>query len=106
MLGFLFIYLIMVDPIEREKMLADEEIDALSIIIQNNEFIPSEIEISVGTKLIWINRDNTKHRISGADFKSSVLNPGERYSYRFNQIGIFEYGCEFHPGMSGKIIVK
>lgn len=106
LIAFLFIYLILVHPTERARMLTDEKTVGVTIIMQNNEFSPEELEVSIGTRVTWINRDNVKHRVSGAEFKSGILNPGQTYSYRFNRLGIFEYSCEFEPGMTGRIIVK
>jgi plastocyanin len=30
---------------------------------------------------------------------------GQSYSYTFNTLGEFNYGCAFHPSMRGKVTV-
>lgn len=108
LIAFLIIYLIMIPSAERAKILAGEDADISDIVItiRDDSFSPGEVEIYSGQIVLWRNRGNQKHRISGIEFQSSVLNPGESYSHRFIERGTYVYGCEFNPGMRGTIIVK
>ena len=80
----------------------------VSVDIKSSTFVPDIVEISKGTTVIWTNDDGVKHTItsiSGA-FDSGNINPGQTYSYTFNQAGPFEYRCANHPSMThGKVIV-
>ena len=80
----------------------------VSVAIKNSAFVPDIVEISKGTTVIWTNDDGVPHTvtsISGA-FDSGNINPGQTYSYTFNQAGPFEYRCANHPSMThGKVIV-
>ena len=80
----------------------------VSVAIKNSAFDPDIVEISKGTTVTWTNDDGVPHTvtsISGA-FDSGNINPGQTYSYTFNQAGPFEYRCANHPSMThGKVIV-
>ncbi len=80
----------------------------VSVAIKSSTFVPEIVEISKGTTVTWTNDDGVPHTvtsISGA-FNSGNINPGQTYSYTFNQAGPFEYSCTNHPGMThGKVIV-
>jgi len=104
----LLTYMIMVSPTERANILQSEEtIGAkITIAIRANAFTPEIAEIKVGEAVAWVNRDNVKHRINGVNFKSGILNPGQTYTHRFTERGIYVYSCEFYPGAIGQVIVK
>lgn len=97
-------YVVMIYPEERAELLQNDA--GLSIEIKNGNFVPNSITIEVGDTIVWKNYDNTQHKISGGQFSSGILEPGQTYSYTFEQTGVYEYSCEFHPGMEGTIIVK
>lgn len=108
LLVFLMVYLIMVSPSERANLLQpDETLGAkTNVAIESNSFIPSSVKIKVGDSVAWTNNDLTKHRISGADFKSGILNHGDTYARKFDEQGVYVYSCEFYPGAVGQIIVE
>ena len=80
----------------------------VSVSIKSSTFTPDIVEISMGTTVTWTNDDGVRHTvtsISGA-FDSGNIDPGQTYSYTFNQAGPFEYSCTNHPRMAhGKVIV-
>ena len=109
LLVFFIFYVIMVYPTDRAKILLENKQEHQNknvIYIKGGEFQPSEITISKGESVTWINQDNTNHRINGADFMSPIIYPGGSYTHKFTDEGTYVYSCEFHPEMSGKIIVK
>lgn len=72
-------------------------------------FSPKTLTIKKGTKVTWTNNDNTMHNVIGEDSggpSSETLNPGDSYSFTFNDAGTFEYECTFHSGMTGTVIVQ
>lgn len=77
--------------------------------IKDFAFNPSTLNIKVGTKITWINKDSSQHKIVSASNEvgpsSSVLNQNDTYSYTFEKAGTFEYKCSFHPSMTGSIVV-
>lgn len=80
----------------------------VKIDIKNFSFIPSTINVKVGTKITWTNSDNVPHQVKGdnlATLSAPVMNNGETYSFVFNDVGDFNYHCAIHPTMKGNIIV-
>ena len=80
----------------------------------NNCFIPYSIKISKGDIVEWTNTDTAPHiAISGTAsngpdgiFDSSLMMPGDSFSFTFSDEGDYDYFCIIHPWMSGKIIVE
>ena len=76
------------------------------ITIQNFVFNPETINISIGTTVIWTNKDPMPHRIKSDSFNSSDLSTDQSFSFKFDKAGIYNYACGLHPSMKGQIIVK
>lgn len=79
------------------------------ITIQSFAFSSPALEITVGTRVTWINKDTTVHTVTSTDkaFTSSGgLDSGDKYSFVFTKAGTYPYFCSLHPFMTGKIVVK
>ena len=80
------------------------------ISIQNYDYSPNTLTISVGTTVTWKNLDNVPHTVADMNnprsFGSKLLTNGTTYSYTFTQAGTFQYFCTMHPFMTGTIIVQ
>jgi len=77
--------------------------------IRDFAFNPTPVEIAVGGSVTWTNQDAVPHTATGQDrgvLQSGTIAPGESFSQVFATVGDFAYFCEFHPGMSGQVIVK
>lgn len=81
--------------------------DSQEIHIDNFTFSPQTLSVPVGTTIVWVNRDDTPHRLVGnkAEFKSPVLDTDEKYSWTATQAGSVAYFCSMHPHMTGTIVV-
>jgi plastocyanin len=79
--------------------------ETVAVEIKGLAFVPATITISKGTTVTWTQEDNVTHTVTGTGFDSGDLSQGKTFSYTFNEVGIFNYGCLYHPSMSGKIIV-
>ena len=94
----------------------------VEVTIANLKFTPSEITIKKGTTVLWKQVDRSIGGSGGAVnwhnivegppgkrgdhvFKSKELSFNGGFSYKFDEIGEFEYYCEPHPFMIGKITV-
>ena len=77
--------------------------------IYKKKFIPSEITIQQGDRVIWKNVE--KRQYHNVWFKASdeeepgYFFPDETYQRAFNTLGSFNYECGPHPKMKGKITV-
>lgn len=78
------------------------------VAIQNFSFVPATLTIKAGTKVTWVNRDDTPHTAVDTEkrFKSNTLDTDDQFSFTFSQPGTYSYYCALHPKMTGQIIVK
>jgi plastocyanin len=81
-----------------------------TVQIENYQFSPSTLTVSVGTNVTWVNRDTDVHTVAADDtpqtFKSAGLDTDDKFSFTFNKAGTYPYHCALHPHMMGKIIVQ
>ena len=76
--------------------------------IHDMKFNPAILTVSAGTKVTWVNEDNSPHTVTdrGKVFRSSALDTKDSFSYTFDAPGEFTYFCTLHPMMVGRIVVK
>ncbi|MBI2849484.1 MAG: cupredoxin domain-containing protein [Chloroflexi bacterium] len=79
----------------------------LNVEIKGFEFVSSTITVPVGATVTWTNRDLAPHTITSqtALFDSGTMSRDATFSYTFKQDGTFEYFCDYHPLMTGKVVV-
>ena len=60
-----------------------------------------------GTEVQFLNSSIAFHDIVGRDraWGTEGLDPGEQYSHRFQDAGVYPFSCSLHPGMAGVIVV-
>jgi plastocyanin len=70
-------------------------------------FQPSVIVVGAGETVEWTNTGNAQHTVDSDTeiFESDILNPGQTFSYTFDDPGIFPYHCDIHPHMRGTVVV-
>jgi plastocyanin len=73
--------------------------------MEDIQFKPATIQVSVGDTVTWINEDSATHTITGQDFDSGNLGQGEIFTYTFDEAGTYDYECTIHPSMTGTVIV-
>ena len=80
---------------------------AVSITIDNFNFMPPTVTVAAGTKLTWTNHDDVPHTVVSTEqkFKSKVLDTDDSFSYTFTDPGTYPYFCSLHPKMVAKVIV-
>src|SRR5512146_2148193 len=76
-----------------------------TVEISNFAFEPKEITVAPGSKVVWINRDETPHQIKTDDgsFVSTAMDTDDRYEQVFAKEGDFSYVCTLHPFMTGVV---
>ncbi len=69
---------------------------------------PSPLTIKKGDTVKWTNKDFGIHTITENNglFSSEELRPDQIFEYTFSSTGTFDYHCNIHPTMTGKIIVS
>jgi plastocyanin len=77
--------------------------------IRDFAFSPNPVEIAAGDTVTWTNQDEVPHTATGEDrdvLQSGTIAPGSSFSQVFPEAGEFGYFCEFHPNMTGTIVVQ
>lgn len=115
--------------IENDVIVLEEEADEVvsesltsSVLIPNGNFdvaqtgfyIPLNLEVTTGTAVTWINDDSVPHTIQSLDekgaiiglFNSAPLKTGEIFEHTFDESGVYNYYCSFHPWRVGLVTVR
>ena len=113
------------EPEPESKAIVDENgvlSGEVEITMENLKFSPSEITIKKGTTVTWRQIDRSIGGSGGGVdwhnvvegppgkrgdhvFKSKELGFNGGFSFKFNEVCVFEYYCDPHPFMTGKITV-
>ncbi|MGI9567016.1 MAG: cupredoxin domain-containing protein [Nitrosopumilus sp.] len=112
---------IVLEAAEEKEEVVSTIIDA-TILIPNGNFdvsssgfyLPLNLEIPRGTTVTWANEDSVPHNIQSLDesekisdvFNSPPLNTGDRFEFKFEESGVYNYYCSFHPWRVGTVTVK
>ncbi len=88
---------------EEEKVVPQGPV--IRVVIQNYQYNPSVLNITVGTTVEWYNNDSVPHSASGAGFDSGPLPRGQTYSFTFTKPVIKIYSSTYTDIPGGKIIV-
>ena len=80
--------------------------------IRTFQFRPDALEMSVGTKVVWTNRDDIDHTATSGTpdspdgtFDGAMNEQGDTASFTFAEPGTYPYYCRIHNGMRGEIRV-
>ena len=93
------------------RLPVDETVPGSVLVpISNFAFRPAELHIHVGQTVTWLNceEDATSHTSHANDetWSSPLLSPGTTFSHTFDQAGTFDYHCDPHPFMTGRVVVE
>jgi plastocyanin len=80
-----------------EVRITDDDSDA---------FLPQVLAIKPGQSVTFVNRDDDPHTATGSDWDTGTLQPGDSAKIAFDTPGEFAYACQFHPIMTGTIMVE
>lgn len=69
-------------------------------------FSPDVLTVPVGTTVTWTNTGVAIHTVTGDWGGSDTLDAAFTYSFTFTEPGTYSYVCDFHPQMTGTIIVQ
>lgn len=85
---------------------------AVQVHTSGSVFDPSEVTISAGQTVEWLNNDATEHTVTSYPdasftFDSAEVEPGDSYFLTFDAPGDYPYYCVIHGfGMSGVVHVQ
>ncbi len=84
--------------------------DEVMVHVGHNKLAPAELEIAVGTTVVFHNMDEMPggHSIVADDgsFQSPSLEKNGRWSHTFDKVGVYSYSIKEHPSAKGKITVE
>lgn len=84
------------------------------VTVQGFKFGPASLEVKVGTKVTWTNKDSAPHTTTSGTpgskdgkWEGQLAASGGTFSFTFAQAGTFAYFCSVHPtSMTGTVVVK
>jgi plastocyanin len=80
-----------------------------AVSIADFAYSPNPITVAVGGTVTWTNTDTgLPHTSTSSDglWNSETLQPGDSFSFTFEEAGTFEYVCNIHSSMSGTVTVE
>ena len=78
-----------------------------SVDIADFKFKPATIELEAGGRLRFTNLDRAEHTATLAGgFDTDGLSKGRSKTVVLRKAGTFVYRCDFHPFMTGEVVVK
>lgn len=95
---------------------ATSEIDPpqspVTVTVEQFQFGPEEVTISIGQSVEWVNNDRILHTVTAGTpesprttFDGLLEDAGSTFSFTFDTPGTYEYFCARHPHMRGVITV-
>jgi plastocyanin len=88
--------------------LAASPAKTIDLDIAKFAFMPKEITVAPGTKIVWRNRDEAPHTVASTNksFASKGLDTDDKFEHTFDREGDFTYICTVHPFMTGVVHVR
>ena len=80
----------------------------VDVQMENFAFQPSELSLSVGDTVVWVNKDSFVHTSTSDStaWSSPDLSPGDQFEFVVRTPGRFAYHCAAHPAMHGTLSVR
>jgi plastocyanin len=78
-----------------------------TVTIVDFSFEPGDLRVPVGTTVAWQNAGAAPHTVTAGDgsFDSGTIVAGATFSRTFEAPGSFAFACQFHPEMTGTVVV-
>ncbi len=78
------------------------------IQIEAFAFQPTQITVSPGDTIVWVNNDIVPHflNIAEGQWQSAVIEEGQSWEMMVDQAGSYAYLCAFHPKMTGAFFAE
>ena len=78
----------------------------VEIVIDQLAFAPAEARAKVGDTVEWDNRDVVAHTATDTHGEWRIeIAPGKRARLVLKKAGTVDYFCEYHPNMTGRLVV-
>lgn len=81
--------------------------EIFQVVIADDKFQPTDLEIKVGDTIEWTNKDEIEQTVTFSDgFMDEKLPVGASGGYTFEKAGEYDYRCSLHPEMQGEVTLK
>lgn len=83
--------------------------NAPHVDIAKMKYTPANLEVEVGTVVVWTNNDALPHNVQIGEpnkIVGEMLRAGQSMAIKFNDAGDYGYICTPHPFMKGTVSVK
>src|SRR5687767_1485094 len=79
-----------------------------TVEIGDNFYLPQQVTVSTGARVLWVNRGQMTHTASARDesFESGNMEFGQTYEHVFALAGRYTYYCVQHEDMIGIVEVR
>lgn len=87
---------------------AEPEAGDVVIVVRDGEFVPAELTVAAGTRLVVRNEGSTKHSLITDDvssFNTTPFEPGGEEVLWATVPGTYPFHCEIHPSMKGTLTI-
>ncbi len=115
-------YYCIVHPWMVSKLFIEEPKEPVTVTMPNGAGIqqegqiyyePVELQIAIGTTVLWINDDSAMHTVTSGNsqegpnglFDSDLIAAGDSFEFTFMSQGNEDYYCIVHPWMTGSVEV-
>ena len=87
---------------------AGAPVRSATVDIRSFNYRPVTIAVKKGGRVRWTNSDSASHTATADDrsFDTQSLDKGKSKTITFSTAGTFAYHCDFHPFMTGEVVVK
>jgi plastocyanin len=78
-----------------------------TVTVDGSRFEPARLTAHVGDTIVWVNKDLIPHTATakGGRFDSKAIAAGASWRFKATAKGAVDYGCLFHPTMTGRLEV-
>lgn len=79
-----------------------------TVQIQDFSYAPGNLQVPVGARVTWVNRDSAPHSATAKDgsWDTDMLRQGESASITFDTLRVYQYFCSVHPDMKARVAVQ
>ena len=81
----------------------------VNVSIASFAFGPDVVTVPAGTTVTWTNDEGAVAHTTTSDdglWDSATLQPGDQFSFTFDEPGTYTYFCSIHPSMTATIVVE
>lgn len=79
------------------------------VMVELFQFQPGRLTAHVGTRVIWVNRDDVIHTVTSVrpGLFHGILDGKDRtFSVTFDRTGTYPYFCNRHEHMRGEVVIQ